>query len=518
MKALRGWLLAAFALGIAWAQFRELGSPELAARVEIDIQPAMPARIYFQKDGRDFRPAPVDAVLPLHVDTFYRDRVWRRAENPETLEVAAQGKSHTLLLRGKATYTLPAAKYRVEAYRGHFYTPASAEFEVKAGEARRVTLKLESWAGTDREQWISGDDHIHLTRGPEDDAIFLDWLRAEDLTVGNFLQLQRQMDAAPQHSWGKDGEKRSGEYTIRSGQELRAEFYGHTNLLGGRELLRPVSVGAMYANTPEAYPYPAVWFRRARDLGATVGYAHFHGSMPHSTFLMDLALGNIHFLEVFQFGVLHTERWYELLNAGLKFTGIAGSDFPVPINRHRPWPHWLPLLGPERALVKRRAGESSYDAWARGVREGDVIVTNGPLVELEVRDGTATARARFYRPLERVQIVRNGEVVASVEGDGRRTELVAQSKIADAESCWVAARTSAVKEKNEPDIQAHTNPRYVLKDGKAVVAPAARDRVAAQWRAEMDYYRKAGLIFGRDEQKRQFFADAERALARLQEP
>jgi hypothetical protein len=237
--------------------------------------------------------------------------------------------------------------------------------------------------------------------------------------------------------------------------------------------------------------------------------------MPHSTFLMDLALGNIHFLEVFQFGVLRIEPWYELLNAGLKFTGIAGSDFPVPLNR-RPWPNWLPLLGPERALVKRRAGESSYDAWARGVREGDVIVTNGPLVELDVQGGVATARARFYRPLQKLQIVRNGAVVASVEGDGRRAELTAQHKFDAAESCWLAARTTARQEKDEPEIQAHTNPRYVLKDGKAVIVATARDKVAAQWQAEVDYYRNAGLLFPQEAQRRQFFADAQKALAVLQ--
>ena len=53
----------------------------------------------------------------------------------------------------------------------------------------------------------------------------------------------------------------------------------------------------------------AVLFRRGRELGATVGYAHFDGNQPHSSLLMDLALGSIDFIEVFQFGALHAERW-----------------------------------------------------------------------------------------------------------------------------------------------------------------------------------------------------------------
>ena len=35
---------------------------------------------------------------------------------------------------------------------------------------------------------------------------------------------------------------------------------------------------------------------------------------------MDLALGSIDFIEVFQSGVLQDERWYELLNAGFRVT------------------------------------------------------------------------------------------------------------------------------------------------------------------------------------------------------
>src|SRR5262249_51232627 len=157
--------------------------------------------------------------------------------------------------------------------------------------------------------------------------------------------------------------KRAG-YSIRPGHESRSEFYGHVNLLGGRELIRPLSIGTTYANSAEAYPYPGVLFARGRTLGATVGYAHFNGSQPHSTLLMDLALGRIDFVEVFQFGVLKTNDWYELLNAGLRVTGIAGSDFPVPLNSRKPWPRWLPLLGPERTLVKTKPGDSAYEAWA----------------------------------------------------------------------------------------------------------------------------------------------------------
>ena len=94
----------------------------------------------------------------------------------------------------------------------------------------------------------------------------------------------------------------------------------------------------MYANEPAAGPWPAEIFKRGKAAGALTGFAHLHGSMTHSTLLMDLALNNLDFLEVFQFSKLWTAEWYELLNAGFLPTGIAGSDFPVPLSRFSPWP------------------------------------------------------------------------------------------------------------------------------------------------------------------------------------
>ena len=370
MRNRRLQLLILFAAGMGAAQFRESGLPQLAAHLELATVPQMPARVYLFKDGRPFRLSPVGAVLPLRVDLFYRERLWRAAADPETLEVTCNDQSHFFLLKGRATFDLPAGHYRVEAYRGLFYVPARAEFDIAAGETRRVPLKMENWAGAARDQWLSGDDHIHLTRSPEDNDIFLGWLQAEDLTVANFLQLQRQMDAAVQYGFGPEGQAtRGGRYTIRPGQESRAQYFGHVNLLGGREILRPVSVGTMYANTPEMSWFPTTLFARGRKAGATVGYAHFSGSMPHSTLPMDLAAGTIDFLEVFQFGVLKTAEWYQLLNAGLRATGIAGSDFPVPLNNSKQWPRWIPLLGPERTLVKAAPKPDPYTAWAEG-REG----------------------------------------------------------------------------------------------------------------------------------------------------
>jgi hypothetical protein len=520
MPLSRAVLAPAFGLMLLYASFQDPGPPSFSARLEISIEPRMPARVYLFKNDRPFKLQPVQAVLPLKSDQFYRDRLWTDGNrDPDVLEVIVNDEYHYLLLKGSATFHLPPGKYRVEAYRGFFYTPARQEFELKAEQTHKLAIPLKPWEGVRPEEWISGDDHIHLTRTRREDPVYLRWLEAEDLSIGNFLQLQRQMDAAVQYAFGDEGEYKRGAYSIRPGQETRNETFGHTIMLGVDKLIRPVSTGAALANSPEDYPFHGILLDMGRKAGGTIGYAHFRQRPVKSTLYMDLAMDRLHFLEVFQFGFLAAEPWYELLNAGFRVTGIAGSDFPGHFRRLNPYPRWIPLLGPERAVVKARAGSDPYEGWAAGIRAGNVVLTNGPMVEISVNEsaGVAEATASFWRPLEVLEIVRNGEIVASVRGDGRQTRLSAKVDLKCAESCWAAARVRARKEQNEPDLQAHTNPAYILRGGRPVMIRAARQSVADQWEAEIARYRKAGLVFTAG-QSQEFFGDAEKALAALRRP
>jgi hypothetical protein len=504
-----------FLAALAWAQFRESGLASIAARLEIATEPLLPARVYLFKNNRPFRLNPVDAMLPLRTDTFYRERLWLRTPNPSTLEVTCNDISHFFLLKGKAGFDLPAGEYRIEAYRGLAYKPVSQTFTLQPGQTTNLKLKLEDWTNGESKRYLSSDDHIHLVRAPQDDPIFLDWLEAEDLSVGNFLQLQRQMDAATQYGFGPKAEAKRTAHSIRSGHESRSEFFGHINLLGGRDIIRPLSVGAMYANSTETFPYPFVLFDQGRKQGATVGFAHFRGSTPHSSFLMDVALGSLHFTEIFQFGKLWKEEWYEILNAGFKLTGVAGSDFPVALNRwtsERQWSRWLPLLGPERLMIPAAAGQSAYEAWAAGVRNGEGFVTNGPLITLKVNGAKATAEARFFRPLDTLEIIINGQV-AAIAGHG--AQLTVQADVPVTGPLWIAARALAQPDtEGAPPIQAHTNPQYFRWTGEAPKREA-RTQLATRWQAEIDYYQTAPLVFPNESDRRAFFDRANQALAIL---
>src|ERR1041385_7977444 len=128
---IRPALVGFFALALTWAQFHESGAPELSAHLELQIDPVMPARVYLFKDDQPFRLSPVEAILPLRIDLFYRERLWTNSPSPDTLEVTCNDQSHFFLLKGRGSFDLPAGHYRVEAYRGLFFVPAVEHFDLK---------------------------------------------------------------------------------------------------------------------------------------------------------------------------------------------------------------------------------------------------------------------------------------------------------------------------------------------------------------------------------------------------
>jgi hypothetical protein len=229
---------------------------------------------------------------------------------------------------------------------------------------------------------------------------------------------------------------------------------------------------------------------------------------------MDVGMKNLDFLEVFQAGELKVEPWYQLLNAGFEIKGIAGSDFPAHYGRRGLRGRYIPLLGPERTLVRVKPGLSAYEAWAEGIRRGQVVVSNGPIVRLEVNGRTALASSRFFRPLTRLEIVADGRPVATTTGDGVQTNLTVSAHIPES-TVWVAARALGTKEADEPVIQAHTNP-YFLR--QAVADPAARAGLADRWEKEITFYKtQQAVLFPESRQREMFFRDAEAALSTLRQ-
>ena len=85
-------------------------------------------------------------------------------------------------------------------------------------------------------------------------------------------------------------------------------------------------------------------------------------------------------------------------------------------------------------------------------------------------------------------------MVASRAANGAK-EISFPFRFSIDESSWLAARVQSVSLRPGLEIWAHSNPVYVLKDGKPVYVRADREAVREQWKKEAEFYRTAGSGF-----------------------
>ena len=155
------------------------------------------------------------------------------------------------------------------------------------------------------------------------------------------------------------------------------------------------------------------------------------------------------------------------------------------------------------------------------------MVSNGPLVEFTVNGKgpgatiqwsgeslqvTGSVGVAAYRPIESVEVVVNGQVTASRKGDGKQTELGMPFQLPLRESAWIAARVNCVREESEPAIQAHTNPVYLLREGKPVLVRADREALLRKWEAEAAYYKSPELKFASEQQRSELLRAVDETL------
>ena len=121
------------------------------------------------------------------------------------------------------------------------------------------------------------------------------------------------------------------------------------------------------------------------------------------------------------------------------------------------------------------------------MRRGETFVTNGPMIdfniggarigsELRVERGASVrieASAGSWLSMQRLEIVVNGEVVASADAtyEGRFAHIEHELRVD--ESCWIAARVVGDEHELAMDesLYAHTSPIYVLADDARIARP-----------------------------------------------
>ena len=379
---------------------------------------------------------------------------------------------------GRATYAyidgtcqgwLPRGEVIVDVARGYEYEPIRERVQIERGR-RDLELRLKRWTSMNTEGWYSGDSHVHFLSAQ---GSVLEQ-QGEDLNVVNLLQSQwGSLFTNTEDFTGGPLGTDDGRYVTWVSQENRQPFFGHMVLWGLRRPVMPwctdgpneADLGAWQETTMSD------WADRCHEQGGTVVIPHF--PQPNGEPAVLIATERADAVEmIVQWPMQHAE-YYRYLNAGYRMPLVGGTDkmsSEVPVGLYRTYAH----LGDE---------PFSFEAWTRAVREGRTFLSGGPIVRLRV-DGrgigdtvrlsgggtvSVEASAESVLPIASLQIVMNGEVVASA-GEGspaRRLELATEVRVDD--DAWLAARCGGPnywdglshRDVWGRRIFAHTSPVYV---------------------------------------------------------
>ncbi|HYL22674.1 MAG TPA: CehA/McbA family metallohydrolase, partial [Gemmatimonadales bacterium] len=367
---------------------------------------------------------------------------------------------------GTAEVTVPAGGIQVEVWRGPEYRVARAVVQVPAGRTVTKRLRVERLANLPAEGWWSGDLHVHMNYGgayrntPPHLAF---QARAEDLHVVEDLIVNKEQRIPDIAYFRTDPDPASGPgFLLMHGQEYHTSFWGHTAFLGLTDhYILPEY--AAYPNTAAAslYPANADVGDLAHAQGALFGYVHPFDSRPDpadtSTPLtyelpVDAALGKVDYVEVMGYSdhLITSAIWYRLLNCGFRLPAGAGTDA---------FPDFASLRGPPGLVrVFAHAGPTlDHRHWMAAIKAGRTFVSNAPLLEFsldgraigdEVRlpagegGGRLTARVRLRSsvPVDHLEVIGNGRVVATITLDGDRTAASASVTIPVTHSGWFVLR------------------------------------------------------------------------------
>lgn len=417
-------------------------------------------------------------------------------------------ETHYFHTDGTFRVEVPAGPVSVEALKGFEYEPAQATVDVVSGEGTDVTLRLERMVDLPARGWYSGDTHIHDLHsgrfGLSHEDFFLQ-IEAEDIHLANSLV---HMDGTRvMGRWrdltGRPHPLSTREHILQYGEEFRGSF-GHVAMLGIDTYVMPM-IGGAAGTAFGADVLNGRYFDAVRAQGGTAGFVHPYNTLPtdpadaaNSEIPVNVALGQGDFYDVvciFSDELASAHMYHRLLNAGFRLAATGGSDDFGNVWRGSP-----PGTGRTYALLD---APLSVDAWLAAVRAGRTFGTNGPLLVVSVEgrgpgeeialQGSAQrtfevlAEAVSLAPLEKLEIIVNGEVVETHRATGDSTRFSVSTRLELPGSAWVAAQVVGPRHRYFADSYAfaHTSPVYLVRDGAPFTsADDARflaDVVAALW-------------------------------------
>lgn len=370
---------------------------------------------------------------------------------------------------GKCQGWLPRGEVIVDVARGYEYEPLRARVRIEPGQ-RELTLKLRRWTDQKAERYFSGDTHVHFlsTVGSQVEA------RGEDLNVVNLLQSQwGHLFTNTEEFTGRPLVSPDGETIVYATQENRQHLLGHLTLLGVKEPIMPwCSDGPGEAELGGNLETTLChWADACRAQGGTVVIPHLPN--PNCEPAALIATGRADAVEMLIHNPYMHLEYYRYLNGGYRLPLVGGTDkmtSDVPVGIYRTYAY----LPPDE--------EFTYEAWCRALRSGNTFLSGGPIIRLLadgqpmgatlLRKGGGTveveAWVRSIFPVHSLQVVQQGEVVASTEEASGAPELRLRASLKVSGDTWIAARCAGPGYTSVPHhdgwkrgIMAHTSPVYV---------------------------------------------------------
>lgn len=383
---------------------------------------------------------------------------------------------------------LPVGDVYVEMTKGFEWEAVRRRLRIEPGQ-RELKLEIGQVADLRSRGWVSADTHVHFLSPT---TALLEG-QAEGLNLINLLAAQwgdlftNVGDITNQPLLSRDGEM-----MVWVGTENRQHILGHLALLGPQAPVFPMSASGpdeSYLGDP-LWNSLAEWSDACRQRGGLTVGAHF--PYPTAEIAADVVLGKIDALEIWpqgpegggpaaHFNNLRFLDWYRYLNCGYRLPAVGGTD---KMGAYMP-------AGTNRAYAFTGQQEFTFANWAKAVRGGNTFVTSGPLLLLQVdghfpgeeitlSSGGGTVevqvKATSFVPFHRLEIVVNGQVVASRDDAQGTREMAFNEKTRVAGPGWLAARCSSrlgPVTNWEFKVQAHTSPVYFVQPPQELFSPVA---------------------------------------------
>ena len=379
------------------------------------------------------------------------------------------------IIDGKCEGWLPRGKVIVDVARGFEYEPIRTTVQIKPGQTD-LLLKIKRWTNMNKERWYSGDSHVHFlsTQGAHKEA------QSEDLNVVNLLQAQwGSLFTNIEDFTGEPNISKNKQNIIYVSQENRQHLLGHMILWGLKKPVMPWGTdgpgeGELGGPLETTLSH---WADEAHKQGGYVISPHF--PMPNGEPASLIATNRLDGIEMLRQTPLNHKHYYQYLNCGYKLPLVGGTDKmdgSVPVGAYRTY-----VYIPEEE-------DFTYENWCKNVSLGKTFMTGGPIIKFSIDGnqigdtvnlssaGTIEVEASIESiiPVHKLEIIKNGKVVASTNSNKGSRKLSIKEKIQIDSNSWLAARSGGPNYFDsinhhdiwERGIFAHTSPIYIACKGK----------------------------------------------------